>query len=194
MAPVRTFLLSPARCQGKRADLLFNPVAQFALARKLRSAPGAELGEVFSFLSGLYFRGKLKYALTFAPRVEGTCLCLIITPDRGLVLPGTHVTLEDVRQMGEVEVDAKNPRYRDPLTRDTTRLAQALPPDAEVVLLGSVATDKYIEPIGGILGERLVVPAEFVGRGDMSRGALMLRRAQSGEEFVYIPVDDARDQ
>ena len=194
MPPVRAFLLSPARCQGKRADLLFNPAAQFALARKLRSAPGAELGEVFSFLSGLYFRGKLKYALTFAPRVEGTCLCLVITPDRGLVLPGTRVTLEDLRQMGEVDVDAKNPRYREPLTRDTARLADALPPEAEVVLLGSVATDKYIEPIGGILGERLFVPAEFVGRGDMSRGALLLRCARSGEELSYIPVDDARDQ
>jgi hypothetical protein len=194
MPPVRAFLLSPARCQGKRADLLFNPAAQFALARKLRSAPGAELGEVFSFLSGLYFRGKLNYALTFAPRVEGICLCLVITPDRGLVLPGTHITLEDVRRMGEVSVDAKNPLYRDPLTRDTARLAEALPPEAEVVLLGSIAEDKYIEPIGGILGERLFVPADFVGRGDMSRGALMLRCARSGEELSYIPVDDARGQ
>ena len=189
----RIFLLSPARTAGKRAEILYNPDAQFETARRIREGD-ATLGEAFSFLSGLYFRGKLKYALTFAPRVEGTCLCLVITPDRGLVLPGKHVTLEDVRQMGAVDVDPKNPRYREPLERDAARLADALPPEAEVVLLGSVATDKYVEPIGGILGERLVVPADFVGRGDMSRGALMLRCARSGEELDYIPVDDARGQ
>src|SRR5438270_1706544 len=61
----RIFLLSPASCGGKRAALLFNERAEFTVARRIRSEEGAPLGEVFSFLSGLYFRGKLNYARAF---------------------------------------------------------------------------------------------------------------------------------
>jgi hypothetical protein len=61
----------------------------------------------------------------------------------------------------------------------------------KVVLLGSVATPKYVEPLLGIFGERLMFPAEFAGRGDMSRGGLMLRCARSGEQLTYVPVATA---
>src|ERR1051325_10991404 len=56
------FLLSPARCDGRRALTLLSPRAEFPLAVQLRRREGAPLGEVFAFLSGLYFRGKLTYA------------------------------------------------------------------------------------------------------------------------------------
>src|SRR5690606_20239197 len=63
--PERVFLLSPAHCGGRRAQLLLNEAAEFPLAQRIRSPEGAPLGEVFSFLSGLYFRGKLTYARRF---------------------------------------------------------------------------------------------------------------------------------
>ena len=71
MPPFRIFLLSPAHCGGKRAELLLNDRASFSLAVRLRSEAGATLGEAFSFLSGLYFRGKLAYADHFARPPEG---------------------------------------------------------------------------------------------------------------------------
>jgi hypothetical protein len=43
----------------------------------------------------------------------------------------------------------------------------------------------------GIFGARLLFPADFVGRGDMSRGGLMLRSVSSAEELRYIPVAGA---
>ena len=64
--PPRIFLLSPARLDGKRAHLLFHPVTMFPVARALHSTAGAPIGEIFTFLSGLYFRGKLAYAEAFA--------------------------------------------------------------------------------------------------------------------------------
>jgi predicted kinase len=63
--------------------------------------------------------------------------------------------------------------------------------DCEVVLLGSVATPKYVEPLLEIFGERLMFPQEFVGRGDMSRGGLMLRCASEMRELTYVPVAGA---
>ena len=66
----RIFLLSPANVNGRRGHQLLTATAQGVLAQRLRSAEGAALGEVFSFVSGLYFRGKLTYARRFASRVE----------------------------------------------------------------------------------------------------------------------------
>src|SRR5262249_32645808 len=59
------------------------------------------------------------------------------------------------------------------------------------VLLGSIASDKYVELLLEILGQRLLFPVDFVGRGDMSRGGLMLRAARSGTELPYGPVQGA---
>jgi hypothetical protein len=82
-------------------------------------------------------------------------------------------------------------RYRDPLVRDALSLNQSLPPECEVVLLGSIATAKYLEPLMNIFGSRLLIPSEFIGRGDMSRGGLMLRCARDGVELDYIPASTA---
>jgi hypothetical protein len=174
----RIFLLSPAFAGGKRAALLFNPAADFPLARRLHHGEGITLGEAFSFMSGLYFRGKLVYARRFAPRPEHQ---LVITTNRGLLSPDRYVTVRELRDFGAVEIEAGDERYRAPLVASLRRLD----PAADIVLLGSVATSKYLEPLREELGTRLYFPAEFVGRGDMSRGALMLRAASSGEELAY---------
>src|SRR4051812_32540072 len=83
--PQKLFILSPAHCGGKRASFLFNDRANFELARKLRTPAGATLGETFSFLSGLYFRGKLAYARRFATSAgDDSPGAWTITTNRGL--------------------------------------------------------------------------------------------------------------
>jgi hypothetical protein len=54
-----------------------------------------------------------------------------------------------------------------------------------------VATGKYVDVLLDVIGERLLFPVEFVGRGDMSRGALLLRAAEAGRELTYEPVAGA---
>lgn len=185
----RTFLLSPAYAGGRRAQMLLNGRAEFELARRLRAADAVSLGEVFVFLSGLYFRGKLAYANAFArPDLSRV---LVITPTRGLLPAATLVTLADLREFAEVDIEEGDPRYRRPLERDLRRLVRQLTPQCEVVLLGSVATGKYISVLLEILRERIRFPAEFVGRGDMSRGGLLLRCAVDRTELSYIPVEGA---
>jgi hypothetical protein len=184
----RIFLLSPAGCSGKRAELLRREGARFDLALRLREPEGVALGEVFAFLSGLYFRGKLAYARAFARPPEGTSGALVITSNAGLVPADRPVTLATLRGYGRVAIDAAEPRYRRPLLRDASRLARLAGPGAEVVLLGSIATGKYVEPLLEVFGPRLLFPPEFVGRGDMSRGGLLLRHAREGRELSYRPV------
>ena len=119
-APSRVFVLSPATCGGVRARMVMSPAAQFALARQLRSAEGTSLGDVFSFVSGLYFRGKLAYARRFAmppdpadPVTAGGVL--VITPNAGLRSADTTVTLESLQAFAAVSIDLANTAYRRPL-------------------------------------------------------------------------------
>jgi hypothetical protein len=189
MSRFRIFLLSPAHCGGKRAAILLNERAPFPLAQRLHSSSGVTLGEAFSFLSGLYFRGKLAYAARFAlPPVDQRGV-LVITTDRGLLAADAPVGSRELREFGTVDIRADHPGYREPLARDLARLSQEA--DAEVVLLGSVATGKYVDVLLEFLGERLLFPREFVGRGDMSRGALLLRAVREGKELAYEPVAGA---
>jgi hypothetical protein len=178
-------LLSPANCSGQRAAMLFNERAQFFLARQLRE-DGAQLGDVFSFLSGLYFRGKLAYARAFTG--SNARDIWTITAGRGLVSPDTVVRLDDLRAFAEVPIDPSEPRYRDPLARDAAALAAKLPDAGRAVLLGSVASNKYVEILHAAFADRLVFPQAFVGRGDMSRGGLLLRAVDEGQELTYVPV------
>jgi hypothetical protein len=67
----RIFLLSPAYAGGERARMILRDQATFELARRLRSKRGAPIAEVFTFLSGLYFRGKIAYATAFARPPRG---------------------------------------------------------------------------------------------------------------------------
>lgn len=186
MTGLRIFLLSPAHCGGKRATLLLNERAAFPLAQRLRSA-GITLGEAFSFLSGLYFRGKLTYATRFARPPAGYSGAQVITTDRGLMAAEASVSARDLQEFGMVDIRADYPGYRDPLQRDASHLG----PDVQVVLLGSIATGKYVDVLLEVIGERLLFPIDFVGRGDMSRGALLLRAAREGRELAYEPVASA---
>ncbi len=172
--------------------MLFSPRAKFDLARRLQAGERVPLGEIFSFLSGLYFRGKLTYAQAFARPTAAIYGALVITSNRGLVPAHTPVALSDLQEMSRNEIDHTHPDYRLPLLRDAMALSQALPVDCPVVLLGSIATSKYGDILLLALGERLVFPVEFVGRGDMSRGGLMLRCVADNQELTYVPVSGTK--
>jgi hypothetical protein len=192
----RVFLLSPANCNGPRAKQVLSPNARFELAVELRSRRGAMLGNVFAFISGLYFRGKLTYATRFAappepdnPIVAGGVH--VITPNAGLRTPDTYVTHKAVRAFAEGDVHQDNSRYRRPLEKSARALLAEIGPECDVVLLGSIASPKYVDVLLGIFGERLRFPIDFVGRGDMSRGGLLLRQAREGVELPYVPLHGA---
>jgi predicted kinase len=183
----RIFLLSPAFAGGKRAQMLLRPGANFELAVRLRRE-GLPLGDAFAFMSGLYFRGKLAYCKAFAappPDIPGA---FVITGGSGLVPPETIVTAEQLQYIASIPIDAGDARYREPLERACRTLDEIAGPNCDFVLLGSVATLKYLEPMFGVFGHRLLFPEEFVGRGDMSRGGLMLRCARDGTQLTYVPL------
>lgn len=176
------FLLSPASCSGTRAQMLLNSKTSPLTARLANG--GAPLGEVFTFMSSLYFRGKLAYAQRFGQ-------ALVIAPGRGLLPADMLIRVTDLRAMAAVPVDEEVAAYRDPLLRDARAVEQSIGPDGIAVLLGSVATEKYCGPLLEVFGDRLLFPATFAGRGDMSRGGLMLRCARSGTPLEYVPVRGA---
>jgi hypothetical protein len=184
------FLLSPAFSGGDRAKLLLSGRAKFPLAIKFQRE-GAALGELYTFLSGLYFRGKLAYAGAFAAPPPGVPASVAITPGCGLVPPETMVTAHQFQVMASIPIGADEPRYVAPLMEHANLLKDASGPECWFVLLGSVASGKYIEPLITVFGDQLLFPEEFVGRGDMSRGGLMLRCARAGVELNYIPVRGA---
>lgn len=186
----RIFLLSPANLAGIRAGYVMNGKADFDLACRLRR-DGATLGELFSFVSGLYFRGKLAYARAFSAPPPDVSGAFVITASEGLVRPDTTVTIAQLREWATSAIDVATMRYRAALERDCRSLLERLGDSCAIVLLGSIATPKYVEPLLEIFGERLLFPAEFVGRGDMSRGGLMLRSAEAGNELTYAQVLNA---
>jgi hypothetical protein len=181
----RIFLLSPAHSGGKRAAMLVRPEANFELARQVQIG-AASLGEVFAFCSGLYFRGKLAYARRFAAPPEGVPGVQIITPSRGLVDAETLIGARDLFEFATIPVDKEEPRFTGPLKESVEAIS--LGDSSEIILLGSVATGKYTETLLPILGKRLLFPADFAGRGDMSRGALLLRSVAANQELRYDPV------
>jgi hypothetical protein len=188
--PPRVFLLSPAHLGGERARILLRDEARFDLAMRVKRQDGAPVGEIFAFLSGLYFRGKLTYAAAFAAApAPDVAPAYVITSNRGLVTVHTQYNREQLLQLGTTDIDARDDRYRKPLARDARALKRKIG-GAEVVLLGSIASLKYIEVLEEIFCEQLVFPIDFVGRGDMSRGAIMLRAARAGVELPYVPVAD----
>jgi hypothetical protein len=147
---------------------------------------GASIGELFTFMSALYFRGKLAYAAAFAKPPAGWDGVQVIVPGRGLCPASETIDLAALRKIAKVEVDLSDRCYTRPLKRDAGRLAENLAPSDTVVLLGSIATPKYLEPLKDVLGARLHYPEAFVGMGDMSRGSLLLRCAAEGRELAYV--------
>ena len=181
-------MLSPAYCGGKRSQLLLRPQSQFDLAQRLRGKSGVELGELFSFLSGLYFRGKLSYSTNFALPPIGVPGTVVITPTRGLMLPTEPLHLERLHEFAQVEIGLTEKRFQEPFVQSAEHLVGQLRENCEVVLLGSIATGKYLDTLTSIFGNRLRFPAEFAGRGDMSRGGLLLRCVTEQRELTYVSL------
>ncbi|MBV8214259.1 MAG: hypothetical protein JOZ08_13675 [Verrucomicrobia bacterium] len=183
----RIFLLSPANVAGRRAKILLNREASFELARRLHAGDKVTLGEAFTFMSGLYFRGKLAYARAFAQPPPGLMGVYVITSNRGLLPAETPITAEELGSFSEAPIDARNKSYSEPLVRTGLALADA-GPGCAIILLGSVASAKYTEHLLPIFGPNLLFPVEFVGRGDMSRGGLLLRSAATNQMLEHVPV------
>jgi hypothetical protein len=167
-----------------------NGSAEFPLAATLRGGT-APIGEVFSFLSGLYFRGKLSYARAFGRHSEAEPGILVITTNRGLVPPEALISLSDIKSFATIDIAGGGEGFRDPLRRDAQRLRGQVGPNRLLVLLGSIATGKYADALLEVFGDRVVFPSDFVGRGDMSRGGLMLRCVRDDRELAYVPVNGA---
>ena len=182
------FLLSPANVSGLRAKQLTSPNASFEAARLYRTDEGVPIALAFAFMSALYFRGKIAYALHFAD-IENI---YIIAPGFGLVPPDWRITPERMKTLAKTPVDARKRNYRKPLERDALALSERIDDDAQVVLLGSVASGKYVDILWPIFGSRLRFPAAFAGLGDMSRGGLMLRAVRADRELQYTTLDAPR--
>lgn len=194
----KIFLLSPASLSGERARQLLAPGARFEAAHRLRSPEGVPLDEAFTFLSSLYFRGKIAYARHFAapppklasPGLEGGVF--VITSGFGLVVPSWRITGERMEILRRTPVDLKSRAYSEPLREHALALRERLPAAARIVLLGSIATGKYVDLLLPVFGDRLVFPRCFVGRGDMSRGSVLLKAVRADEELEYSTLDIPR--
>ena len=182
----RVFLLSPADCAGRRARRLLAGESGSELAGELRDVGTIALGDAFALMSSLYFRGKRAYAESFASPPADVPGVWVITPTRGLLPIDARVDAATLAEFAAARVNPADPRYRGALQRSAADLAGALARDGLAVPLGSVATQKYVEPLAEVLGERLRFPAEFVGRGSLSRGALLLRCVQERRELEYV--------
>lgn len=188
----RLFVLSPATLAGVRGRRILGGTSGADFMEVLEAGGTVPLGDVYAFISSLYYRGKRSYARRFARPPEDGDGVVVVTPIFGLVPDRHPVSARDLRAFASVDIDPADPRYREPLERTADALADALPAGAEVVLLGSIASGKYLDPLGAVFGERLLVPRSFVGRGDMSRGGLLLRAVDAGEELAYVPALDTQ--
>lgn len=188
----RVFLLSPASLGGARGRRLLAGGGGGPCVERLHRGGAVPLCEIYLAISTLYFRGKLEYAQRYGRRAGREPGVLLITPDRGLLEASHPVVLDDVRRFAGTAIDREEPRYLEPLLASAERLRSSLVAAAgDLVLLGSIASPKYVEPLLGVFGERLLVPEAFIGRGDMSRGGLLLRAVAAGRELAYVPVASA---
>ena len=190
---LRIFLLSPASTEGLRAQQLTSPRARFGAAERYRSPEGVTVAEAFTFMSSLYFRGKIGYARHFSSPPPELALgtqddgILVIAPGFGLVPPSWRITPEEMKKLRRTPVDLKSRAYCAPMKKHVEQLRD-LAPAAWVVLLGSVATGKYVDLLLPALGDRLLFPRDFAGAGDMKRGGMMLRAVREDQELAYVTL------
>ncbi len=111
----------------------------------------------------------------------------MIAPGFGLVPPSWRITPEEMRKLRRTPVDLKSRAYCAPMKRHVEQLRD-LAPAAWVVLLGSVATGKYVDLLLPALGDRLLFPRDFAGAGDMKRGGMMLRAVREDRELAYVTL------
>jgi hypothetical protein len=193
----RVFLLSPASPDGVRSAQLTSPRARFGAAERYRSPEGVRIEEAFTFMSSLYFRGKITYARHFAappPELELGSEddgILVIAPGFGLVPPSWRITPERMKKLRRTPVDLKNESYCRPMRTHAEQLRE-IAPAAQVVLLGSVATGKYVDLLLPVFGDRLLFPRDFAGAGDMKRGGMLLRAVREDQELEYVTLDAPR--
>jgi hypothetical protein len=178
------FLISPANMSGLRGTRLLRETGEGDVHTRLKGE-GVELGEVFAYVSSLYFRGKLAYGDAFGNAPSGSSGAYIITPSAGLMFPKTKVRLEELRAICSTEVNANNEQFCRPLENDIRRLREKCN-GSRFVLLGSIATPKYVEPLMRVLEGDLFYPSAFVGLGNMSRGALLLQCVRTQVELDYV--------
>src|SRR5262249_23320689 len=114
----------------------------------------------------------------------------VITTNAGLRSPDTRVTRSAIRQFAAEDIDPDNRAYRRPLEQSARSLRREIG-DCEVVLLGSIASPKYVDALLQIFAARLVFPAAFGGGGAMSGGGLLLRHAPATAELSYVPTAGA---
>jgi hypothetical protein len=182
----KVFLISPATAHGPRALSLRRPDASSVLARRLREE-GVPLGDVFSFLSGLYFRGKLEYARAFAREPdEQTGGVRIITMTDGLVSPDALISRRDLDRYAECTEGVT--AALSSLKETALAFSERIGATADIILLGSVGTGKYTDLLAPIFGERLLFPRDVLHIGQLARGALFLKRARERHELEYVPV------
>jgi hypothetical protein len=146
------------------------------------------LGEVFSFLSGLYFRGKLEYARAFARPAADAWGVRIITMTDGLVSPDTLISSADLDRYADYQGSV--PARTSPLETTARALLERIGHEADVVLLGSVGTGKYSDVLTPIFGQQLLFPRDVLHVGQLARGAIFLQRTKELKELEYVPVAD----
>src|SRR5204862_4453514 len=137
----------------------YNPRAGLVLARQLQRGQKVPLGEVFSFLSGVYFRGKFAYSLTFARPPASVSGAYVITSNCGLMPAVQPISLRQLKSFATTEIDPGHPDYVRPLQLHARRLAKAIGSECDVILLGSIRTKKYAEVLAAHFGERLLFPS-----------------------------------
>lgn len=187
MSGASIFLLSPARLTGARGRRILAGTGRLSTTDAFTDGSRLPLGSVYASISTLYFRGKLAYARRFGAWDEGDPV-LVITPDRGLAPADMPVDIGTLRDSATVPIALDEPRYVEPLLQSVSALRERLTSEDRVVLLGSIATPKYVDPLGRTLGTHLFVPRDFVGMGEMRRGSLLLGAVAEGRELSYIPA------
>lgn len=187
------FLLSPANLSGTRARQMISPRAMSAAGIAYRSPEGVRIADAFTFMSALYFRGKHAYAREFAkphPGIGETAF--VIAPGYGLVSLDWRLDKEKMKRLARTKIDVRSRAYTTPLRRCCRELEAKLSAGDIVVLLGSVASGKYVDVLEPIFGPRLRFPKIFAGMGDMQRGSVMLKAAAAKLELEYVDLTHTR--
>ena len=102
--------------------------------------------------------------------------------------PDNFVTRAQLLAQSDVDIGGGDPRFEEPLAATARVIAERY---EDVVLLGSIASQKYTRVLLDVFGDKLRFPSDFVGRGDMSRGGLLLRAVRANTELPYVAVRGA---